>query len=188
MDLYQHVRVVLSILVGFSLTRLLNAAPQLAQHERKRVYWVHLVWCLFMFFYVIAFWWWEFQLETVQRWTFPLYVFVIVYCVLLYFLCALLSPSNLSHYDGFKEYFFSRRKWFFGAMAVTMVADLYDDYMKGPKFFQGLGHINQFRIGFIMLFSLLAIKVRNERFHAAFAVLALVFEVAEDLREYFTFD
>jgi hypothetical protein len=87
MDLYQHVRVVLSILVGFSLTRLLNVAPQLAQHERKRVYWIHLVWALFMFLYVIAFWWWEFQLTTVSRWTFPLYVFVTVYGVLVHRIC-----------------------------------------------------------------------------------------------------
>jgi hypothetical protein len=55
MDLYQHVRVVLSILVGFSLTRLLNGASQLVQRQRKRIYWVHLVWVLFMFLYVIAF-------------------------------------------------------------------------------------------------------------------------------------
>ena len=67
MDLYQHVKVVLSILVGFSLTRLLNVAPQLAQQERKRVYWIHLVWALFMFLYVIAFWWWEFQLRDCHK-------------------------------------------------------------------------------------------------------------------------
>ena len=64
MDLFLHVRVVLGILVGFSLARLVGTAPQLAQQERKRVYWVHLVWCLFMFLYVIGFWWWEFQLAT----------------------------------------------------------------------------------------------------------------------------
>jgi apolipoprotein N-acyltransferase len=117
MDLFQHVRSVISILVGFSLTRLLSTAPQLAQRERKRVYWVHLVWCLFVFLYTIGFWWWEFQLITVPRWTFPLYVFVAVYGAVVYFLCALLSPNDLSHYEGYKEYFFSRRKWFFGAIS-----------------------------------------------------------------------
>jgi hypothetical protein len=90
MDLYQHVRVVLSILVGFSLTRLLNGASQLIQHQRKRIYWVHLVWVLFMFLYVIAFWWWEFGLASIPDWTFPLYVFVIIYGILVYLLCALL--------------------------------------------------------------------------------------------------
>jgi hypothetical protein len=96
MDLFQHVRSVISILVGFSLTRLLSTAPQLAQRERKRVYWVHVVWCLFMFLYTIGFCWWAFQLITVPRWTFPLYVFVAVYGAVVYFLCALLSPNDLS--------------------------------------------------------------------------------------------
>jgi hypothetical protein len=105
MELYLHVRGVLSILIGLSLTRLLSGAAQLAQPERKRVYWVHLVWCLFMFFYVIGFWWWEFQLVTVPRWTFPLYVFVAVYGAVVYFVCALLSPYDLGHYEGYKEYF-----------------------------------------------------------------------------------
>jgi hypothetical protein len=91
MDLYQHVRVVVSILVGFSLTHLLKGAARLVQHPgRERVYWVHLVWVLFIFFYVITFWWWEFRLEEIPGWTFPIYVFVIVYGILLYLLCALL--------------------------------------------------------------------------------------------------
>ena len=115
----------------------------------KRVYWVHLVWCLFMFLYVIAFWWWEFQLATIPRWTFPLYVFVTVYGVLVYFLCALLSPNDLSLYQGYKEYFFSRRKWLFGEMAVMFVADLDDTYMKGPKHFHALGHMYQVQRGFM---------------------------------------
>src|SRR5215469_18811838 len=153
MDLYQHVRTVISILVGFSLTRLLSAAPQPAQPGRKRVYWVHLVWCLFMFFYVIGFWWWEFQLLTVSRWTFPLYVFVAVYGAVVYFVCALLSPNDLGHYEGYKEYFFSRRKWFFGAMAVMFVADLCDDYI-----FHSVGPIHQFRVGLFILLSLFAIR------------------------------
>jgi hypothetical protein len=58
---------------------------------------------------------------------------------------------------------------------------------EGPEFFHGLGHISQFGIGFLILFGLLAIKVRNERFHAAYAVFVLVFEVEEDLQQAFTF-
>jgi len=47
MDLYQHVIIEWFYrLVGFSLTRLLNGASQLIQHQRKRIYWVHLVWVL----------------------------------------------------------------------------------------------------------------------------------------------
>jgi hypothetical protein len=62
LDLYQHVRVVVSILLGFSLTHLLKGVARIVQHPgRERVYWVDLVWTWFMFFYLITFWWWEFR-------------------------------------------------------------------------------------------------------------------------------
>ena len=52
MELYQHVRVVLSILVAFSLTHLLKGVARLIQHPgRERIYWVHLsldIVCLFL--------------------------------------------------------------------------------------------------------------------------------------------
>jgi hypothetical protein len=187
MELYLHVRGVLSILVGLSLARLLSGAAQLAQPERKRVYWVHLAWMLFMFFYVIAFWWWEFELRTVSQWTFPVYVTLIMYGVLVYFLCALLSPESLKDYEGFKHYFYSRRKWFFGAMAVMFLVDIYDSYVKGLEHVLWLGNLYKWRIGLFFVWSLAAIKIRNERFHAVFVVVAVLSEIAWYLRQYFTF-
>ena len=72
-------------------------------------------------------------------------------------------------------------------MAVMFVADLYDTYMKGPKHFHALGHMYQFQRGFYIVFSLFAIRLRNERFHAAFAVFALLSEIFFYLRQFFTF-
>jgi hypothetical protein len=185
MDLYEHVRVVLSTLVAFSLTRLLSGVSQLVQHGRKPVYWVHLVWTLFMILYTIAFWWWEFQLSTVTPWTFPLYMFVILYGILVYLLCALLYPNSLQDYEEFKDYFYSRRKWFFGVMAVMFIVDLFDTYMKGTTHFKVLGLEYELRIAIYVFCSLVAIKVRSERFHAAFAVIALFYEISFYLRQFF---
>jgi hypothetical protein len=126
MDLYQHVRVVVSILVGFGLTHLLRGVARIVQHPGKeRIYWVHLVWTWFMFFYIITYWWWEFRLEKITQWTLPLYGFVIVYGVLLYLLCALLFPDDISDYDRFRGYFYSRRGWFFGVLAALWVVDFF---------------------------------------------------------------
>jgi hypothetical protein len=36
---------------------------------------------------------------------------------------------DLSYYEGYQEYFFSRQKWFFGVMAVMFAVDLCDDYI-----------------------------------------------------------
>ena len=114
-------------------------------------------------------------------------MFVIVYGVLVYFLCALLSPNDLSLYVGYKEYSFSRRKWFFGALAVMSMADLYDTYMKGPKHFHALGNAYKLQMSFYLVCSLVAIKAKSERFQAVFAMLALLSEIFFEIGEFFTF-
>jgi len=187
MDLYQHVRVVLATLVGFSLTRLVGGVAQFTQHGRKRVYWVHLVWVLYMILYTIAFWWWEFQLETVPQWTFPLYAFLVLYGILVYLLCALLFPNGLEEYEGFRGYFYSRRNWFFGVMAAMFITDLFDTSMKGGAHFKALGLEYDLRIAAYLVCCLIAILVKSEGFHAAFAVIATLYEIVFYLHQFFTF-
>jgi hypothetical protein len=59
MDLYMHVRVLFSILLGLGVSHLLRGLARIVQHPKEyRVYWVHLVWSLFLFLYLIHFWWW----------------------------------------------------------------------------------------------------------------------------------
>ena len=96
-------------------------------------------------------------------------------------MCSAFSQRS-QHYEGYKEYFFARRNWFFGTMAVLFVADLFDDYI-----FHSVPAIHQFRVGLFILLSLLAIKLRNERFYAAFALFALLSEILFYLRQFFTF-
>jgi hypothetical protein len=67
-------------------------------------------------------------------------------------------------------------------MAVMFVADLCDDYI-----FYSVSPINQFRVGLFILLSFLAIKLGSERFHAAFALFALLSEILFYLRQFFTF-
>jgi hypothetical protein len=168
MELYQHVRVVLSILVAFSLTHLLKGVARLIQHPgRERIYWVHLLWTLFVFFYLIAFWWWEFRLEHLPSWTFALYFLVIAYGILLYGLSALLFPDDLRDYDGFKEYFYRRRGWFFGTLALISVVDYADTLIKGRERLETLGVEYDVRTVVFLVCSLVAMRTQNPRFHAS---------------------
>jgi hypothetical protein len=119
MDLYLHVKVLFGMIVGLSVAHLLKGVASIVQHPKRfRVYWVHLVWVLFLFLYLIHFWWWEFNLARVREWTFPLYFFVALYAVLLYLLCTLFFPEQIGEYDGFKGYYYSRRQWIFALMAA----------------------------------------------------------------------
>lgn len=187
MDMYLHVRVLFGMIVGLSVAHLLRGVALIVQHpKRYPVYWVHLVWVAFLFLYLIHFWWWEFNLTRVSEWTFPLYSFVALYAVVLYLLCSLLIPNAIGDYDGFKGYFYSRRQWIFGLMVVLYVVDVADTLIKGPAYLHQLGLVYQIRTTAYVVLSLIAIKVKSPRFHATFAVLALLAEIAFILKLYRT--
>jgi hypothetical protein len=187
MDVYLHVRVLFGMIVGLGVAHLLRGLALIVQHpKRYRVYWVHLVWVVFLFLYLIHFWWWEFNLARVREWTFPLYFFIALYAVLLYLLCTMFFPDAIGDYDGFKGYFYSRRPWIFALMALLYLADIADTLIKGSGYLRQLGLAYQIRTSAYVVLSLVAIKVKNPWFHATFAVLALLSEIAFILELYRT--
>ncbi len=111
MDMYLHVRVLFSIILGLGISRLLTGVAKIVQHPKEyKVYWVHLLWALFL--YLIHFWWWEYRLQGIRQWTFPLYLFISVFAVLLFLLCVLffrkkwrtttaLKPTSIPVAGGF---------------------------------------------------------------------------------------
>ena len=140
MEIYQHSKVVIGILVGLALTHLLRGIARLVQYPgNRRTYWVHLVWVAFAFFYGLSFWCWEFGLEKLTSWNFLLYIFVALYGVLFYLFSALLIPDDLAGYTGFRDYFYSRRQWLFGVLAAINVFDFIDSIIKGGEHMEFLG-------------------------------------------------
>jgi hypothetical protein len=50
-DLYLHVRLLISIILGLSVTRLLGGLTQfMGQSDRHRVSWIHLAWVAWVLF------------------------------------------------------------------------------------------------------------------------------------------
>jgi hypothetical protein len=187
MDMYLHVRVLFTIILGLGVSRLLSGVAKIVQHPKEyKVYSVHLVWSLFLFLYLIHFWWWEFRLQAVQQWTFPLYFFISMYAVIQYLLCVLLFPEEMADYAGFKEYFYSRRQWIFSLMTILFIADIVDTLIKGGAYLHALGPVYYGRTGLCILLSAAAIKVKNERFHATFAIFATAYEIALIAKYYMT--
>jgi hypothetical protein len=187
MDMYLHVRVLFSIILGLGISRLLAGVGRIVQHPKEyKVYWVHLLWALFLFLYLIHFWWWEYRLQGVRQWTFPLYLFISIYAVLVFLLCVLFFPEEMADYDSFKAYFYSRRRWIFSLMTVLFIADLADTLVKGTAFLQSLGPIYYVRTALYILLSAAAIKIANERFHAGFAIFATSYEILLIMKDYMT--
>src|SRR5580704_12091848 len=186
-DLLPHIRVVVSIIVGLCITTLLNGFARFVQHPRRaKVSLLHLGWAASLLLAVIHFWWWEFRLAMVPHWNFEIYFFVILYAILFYFLSTLLFPSDLADYSGYEDSFLSRRRWFFGFLAATLVADVIDTGLKGSAYFHSFGIEYPIRILASLVVCVIAIITRNRRTQLTLLTLYVLYQISLIVRVYAT--
>src|SRR5271170_7707784 len=186
-ELYSHVKVVISIIVGLCITTLLKGFAQFVQHPRRnKVSILHLGWAASLPLGMIHFWWWEFRLTLIQQWTFAIYFFVILYSILFYFLSTLLFPSDLKDYAGYEDYFLSRRRWFFGFLAATFVADIIDTSLKGSAYLHSFGIEYPIRIAVSLVFCVVAMITRNRRIQLVLLTVSFLYQVSFIVRLYGT--
>jgi hypothetical protein len=183
--LFVHIRVFMGIVLGLSVARLLTGLARFVQHpSREQVYLTHLLWVLTVLMMLAQFWWFEFQLHEIRVWRFELFLFVLFYASLFFLLCALLFPDRMDEYSGYRDYFLSRRKWFFGLLALIFAVDLADSAIKGMDHFRSLGL--EYPIASITIIALCfpAIALRGARLHAGFAALVLIHQLVWTLRHF----
>lgn len=179
MEIFQHIRIVLGIVLGLSMARLLNGIARIVQHPtRYRTYSAHLVWVATLMLTLIHFWWWEFALSGIQRWTFPIYLFLVIYVTLLFFLCVLLFPDDINEYGSYEDFFISRRKWFYSIFAITILFDLIDTLIKGQAHYATFAGEYPFRVPAYVFLCAIAIYTPNRWFHLIFAAAGFVYELS----------
>ncbi len=188
MDAFEYISILTSIIIGLGMAQLLLGVSRLIQHPKKaKPYWVHVFWVLTMFVYSVFWWWWEFNLNVIEVWTFGAYMLVIFYAFLVFLMCALLSPVNLSDYEGFEEYYYAKRAWIFGVFLVMQLVDVgVVFFIKGTDYFLDLGAFYYVGQSVIVVFSAIAIATRNKSFHAVFVVALLAFLVVQGFLDYGT--
>lgn len=106
------------------------------------------------------------------------YLFVILYACVFFFLCVLLFPTSLEDYSGYEHYFMSRRAWFFGFLALAFLVDLIDTAVKGKAYFESFGIEYPLRNTAYIALCVVAALTPSRRFHAAFLVGALLYQLA----------
>ncbi len=188
-EAFAHVRIIIGIILGLCISRLLIGMARFVQHPGKqKIYPVHLAWVAFVLLSVMHFWWFEFGLRNIPLWTFETYLFVIFYVGLYFLQCTLLFPDSMEEYTGYRDYFLSRRKWFFGLMALTEVADLVDTFIKGPDHFLLYGIEYPIQTACFFIFSIIAMLTDSRRYHAVFVTCALIYQITFMLRHFATLD
>lgn len=186
-DLFPHVRIVMGMIVGLGITRLLMTIAGLIQHPgRARMSLLHLLWVGSIMVEVVLFWWWEFALFKLQYWHFGITMFLIVYSINLFLLCALLSPDNIAEYDGFEDFFLKRRKWFFGLFAGTFALDTVDTIIKGAPYLDrfGIDYFIQVPIGLVLC--VIAVRSTDRRVHLGIVLLHIAYQIYWISRFFYT--
>ncbi len=178
-DAFVHVRMIVGVVVGLGVGRLLTGLARFVQHpSRETIYPVHLGWAFFVLLAIVHFWWFEYRLAEAPEWLFQIYLFVIFYACLLFLATTLLFPDKMDEYAGYRDYFMSRRAWFFGLMALIFTVDMVDTWIKGGAYFAGLGPVYPLRnAGYIAAF-VVAAFARSPRFHSILAAAALAAQLA----------
>lgn len=177
-DQFFHVRVIIGVVAGLTMTRLLNGLARFVQHPlRVPIYAVHLGWVVYLLLSVMLFWWFEYNLAVVERWTFPKYLFVVGYASLYFFTSTLLFPDRMDDYGGFADYFHSRQAWFYGLLAAIFLADLADSALKGRAHLASLGPVYPWRQSLLAALAVVAMRVRDRRLHAGFLIVALLVQL-----------
>ncbi|MCU0832331.1 MAG: hypothetical protein MUC58_12620 [Rhizobiaceae bacterium] len=98
---FRWITVIVSIIVGLSITRLLTGAVAAFRVRKHAVFgWVPLVWAGLVFVQIIVFWW---SLEElgglVQRWTLPSFILLVGLVLSLFLAAALVMPPE-EHVKG----------------------------------------------------------------------------------------
>jgi len=185
--LYLHIRIVLSIILGLSLTTLLKGMVGFVQHPRRnRFSIVHFGWVLWSLVSVITFWWWEYKLADVTAWTFESYTFVLIYCSSYFVLAALLFPEDIKEYAGLEDYVLSRRFWLFGLIAAITLLDIGDTVLKGSKQVAALGLAYDLRIGVMLIACAIGAATTRRTVHIALVCAVLAYQIWYTLVQYST--
>lgn len=185
--LFLHIRVVMGIILGLSITTVLKGLARIIEHPQRRgCSALHLGWVAWTLISLVTFWWWEFRLIEVHRWTFETYLFVIVYCATWFLLCALLFPDDLREYGSYGNYLMQRRRWIFSVMAALTLLDLVDTAIKGSSRWKLLGAAYPLHAVLMLAVAVLGWRLRSQRTQLRLVLATLAYQIGYFAVEYFT--
>ena len=167
MDPFSYLSVLISIILALGMTRALAGVSEMLQaRSRRRLYWVHAVWVVNLFLYLVVAWWIFYRWRNQQPWTFCFFIFVLTSPTILYLASIVLFPpeSSLDDFVNYKTHYYSNHRVFFVLFAVFSPVDFVDTLSKGISHLVALGPL--YFISSILFFAGLVIAAitRNERY------------------------
>jgi hypothetical protein len=177
MNAFEYLSVLISIILALGMTRVLAGVGEMLQaRTHRRIYWVHVVWIVNLFIYLVVAWWIFYRWRNQQEWNFYLFVFVLISPTLLYLASMLLFPPETSTDESidYKKHYYANHRAFFAIFGMFAVVDVADTLLKGIPHFLALGmpYVISSVVYFIGMMT--AAITQNERYHRFYAVFFLV--------------
>jgi hypothetical protein len=177
MNAFEYLSVLISIILALGMTRVLAGVGDMLQaRSHRRIYWVHAIWIVNVFLYLVIAWWIFYRWRDQQPWTFFLFVFVLISPTILYLTSLLLFPRE-GDMDGvvdYKTHYYANHRAFFILFALFAPVDIVDSLLKGVAHFLQLGP--QYIVINLLYFVGIttAAITRNERYHQIYAIFFLI--------------
>lgn len=169
MTLYEHLSVLISIVIGLGLTELLSNVHELVQaRDRVRVHWLPVTWAVLVFVSIIQWWWSSFTFQSREEWNFFYFLFLMIRPVTSYLTAAFALPRvhGQAAYE-LGAYYFGIRGWFFTLLAFGNVLDGIRRLLEGEAL-EGVSVWSNFASA--ALVGSLAVS-DSERYHAVITLL-----------------
>lgn len=177
MDEFGYLSVIVSVIIGLSITQLLQGIGQVINaRDRVRIYWPAMGWAVLLLLIDVQAWWAMFGYRNRHNWTFIQFTIVLFEAIMLYLLAAIALPNipNEGEIDLRSKYF-RHAGWFFSSLVVLLL----DSLLKSVAVSGSLpGALD---LGFHLFWiaaALIAAVVRNERYHKVFICLSFGLFVA----------
>jgi hypothetical protein len=165
MDEFGYLAVILSIILGLSVTQLLQGLSQVINaRDRVRIYGPAIGWALLLVIDVQA-WWAMFQYRSRHAWTFLQFAILLLETIFLYLLAALALPMVfLGEVVDLRANYFRHARWFFGSFIAVLLVSLSKDLIFSGSLPAG------FNLGFHLFWMVgasIAAVTRSDLFHKA---------------------
>lgn len=125
MTAFEHLAVLISIVLGLGLTHLLTSVYRLVlARGRVRLYWLPLLWTALLFITQVEWWWAYFGLRGQTTWNFFHFLFILLSPVTLFLAAGFVLPEIEQGRDyDLRAYYYANRSWLFGIVAAGPALD-----------------------------------------------------------------
>jgi hypothetical protein len=173
MDEFGYLAVILSIILGLSITQLLQGLSNVINaRDRVRVYWPAIGWAVLLLVIDVQAWWSMFGYRGRHTWTFLQFAILLLETILLYLLAALALPNTFGdEIVDLRANYFRHARWFFGSFLAVLLVSLGKNVIMSGAI-QGSFDLS-FHI-FWLVGAIVAAATRNDRFHKVFVCLAAI--------------